>query len=57
MDRGTGGVGRVHDGTHITDALFEGLVGDTIGKPLATLVENDDASEGREPFQQVLVDG
>ena len=45
------------DSTHITDALFEGLVGDTIGKPLATLVENDDASEGREPFQQVLVDG
>src|SRR5206468_8791883 len=57
MDRCTAGVGRVHHGTDIADALFKGMLGDTVGKPLATLVEDDYASEGCEPFQQVLVGG
>jgi hypothetical protein len=57
IGRGTARVGRVHHGAHVADPLLEGLLGDTIGQALATLVEDDHASEGREAFQQVLVDG
>ena len=54
VDSGPFGAGRVHHGAHVTDSFFEGLLGDTIGESLATLVEDNDSSEGGQPFAQVL---
>ena len=56
-DRGAAGADRVHHRTDIADALLEGLLGHAIGEPLTPLVEDDDAREGHEPLQQILVDG
>jgi len=55
-DRCAGGAGRVHHCPHVADALFEGLLAHAVGEALASLVEDDDAREGREPLQQVLVE-
>src|SRR5215472_12384979 len=48
---------RIHNRSHVANALLKSLLSHPIRQPLSSFVEDDYASERGEPLQHVLVDG